>query len=81
MFDELDARARRGDAAAACRLGAELERCRMLRWRKPNKSELTASLARQNLGAEETARLAESFLRRADEYRLVERVCAGDSAY
>jgi hypothetical protein len=48
VFDELAARGRRGDAAAACRLAADLSRCTMARYSRSYASDAERDLARRD---------------------------------
>lgn len=75
MFDMLDARARAGDAVAACRLGAELERCRYLQiTREAIEASRAASLAVHL--TDETAQIEEPFREYEHDYQDLELLCA-----
>lgn len=52
VFDDLESRARTGDADAACRLAAELQRCSAARFTQNMANDAERDLARRNLAPE-----------------------------
>lgn len=77
----LDERARAGDAAAACRLGAELERCSALieraRYRPIAADIATSYIERTGLGAEAADRVIDTLLQQEEEQTRRLEDCAG----
>jgi hypothetical protein len=77
---DLDRRARSGDAAAACRLGAELLRCERARTLQPytDNVEIQArALAQRNLREQEMDRQIDAALQRQEENAAVLTHCEG----
>jgi len=79
---ELDARARRGEAAAGCQLGVELLRCERARQLEEHAEDLlarvTANGSRQTAGPELDARI-DAALQRRDLHRRIRQLCEGIS--
>lgn len=82
IFDELDQRARRGDAAAACRLGGELQRCRHFgvgAWGQVfriNEDRFAANLAGRDLSGDQLRQETDHYLRLDSAMKRIETVCA-----
>ena len=81
IYDELASRARSGDARAACRLAAELERCQWLEFERtqravrehfPRQAEQTVSEAGST---EEAEAVIESWARAIEHSETIERAC------
>ena len=80
MFDELDQRAKQGDAAAACRLGAELTRCRSVKAAPELGAEdqqFAEMLARENASADEVAEAADFLIGIESGMLATVRICRG----
>lgn len=77
MFEDLDRRARNGDAQAACRLGAELLRCQNAPAAAVNELRAAHYMASQALTTEQIETMADTVLKHNAQYALTKHVCNG----
>lgn len=79
MFDELDVAAHAGDARAACRLGAELSRCAMVRRmaRFDNEEQHVTQLAQQTLDEHDMQREIDAIAARKALVESTQEHCEG----